>query len=201
MLTDLLGGQMQYSFDTMTAATPHVKQGKAIAIAQTRLKRARSHPERAHAGRVGLPRLRGHHLVRPGRPGGMPPAMVKRMNEDVNKVLAMPDVMEKLEAFRRRRRRRLAREVRRLHHTEYVKWAKVIKDANVVRARSSSPEPFFKGGAAPARQPLAGVKVLDISQVMAGPYACMLLGDLGADVIKIEPPGSATRRAAPWVSR
>jgi crotonobetainyl-CoA:carnitine CoA-transferase CaiB-like acyl-CoA transferase len=45
--------------------------------------------------------------------------------------------------------------------------------------------------------PLANLRVLDVSQIMAGPFCCMLLGDMGADVIKVEAPGTGdqTRRA------
>ncbi|HEY0296164.1 MAG TPA: CoA transferase [Bordetella sp.] len=45
--------------------------------------------------------------------------------------------------------------------------------------------------------PLSGVKVLDLSAYIAGPYGCTLLGDLGADVIKVEPPEGDNLRKYP----
>ena len=50
---------------------------------------------------------------------------------------------------------------------------------------------------------LEGVKVLDLTQIMAGPYCTMMLADMGADVVKVEKPngGDDTRRMGPAVHR
>ncbi|MGE0311438.1 MAG: CaiB/BaiF CoA transferase family protein [Lautropia sp.] len=50
---------------------------------------------------------------------------------------------------------------------------------------------------APQQGPLAGVKVLDLSAYIAGPYGCTLLADQGADVVKVESPGGDNLRHYP----
>ncbi len=59
-----------------------------------------------------------------------------------------------------------------------------------------------KGSAAPGAGALEGLRVVDLSRFIAGPYCAMLLGDMGADVVKVEPPGRGenSRAFGPFVA-
>ena len=130
-LVDLIGGQVNYCFETMTSATPHIKSGKAIAIAQTRLKRAKGHPNvptMDESGFKGFEATVWYGLMGPAK---MPPAMVARMNEDINKVLAMPDVQEKMEQYGAEDGGGSTEKFASFIKAEQVKWAQVAADAKV----------------------------------------------------------------------
>ncbi len=130
-ITDLIGGQVNYCFETMTSATPHVKSGKAIAIAQTRLKRAKGHPTvptMDESGFKGFEATVWYGLMGPGK---MPQAMAQRMNEDVNKVLAMPDMQAKLEQFGAEDAGGSIQKFADFIKAEQTKWAAVAKAAGV----------------------------------------------------------------------
>jgi tripartite-type tricarboxylate transporter receptor subunit TctC len=131
LLTDLMGGQIQYSFETMTAATPHVKGGKVIAIAQTRTRRAKGHPNvptMQDEGFEGFEATTWYGLAGPGK---LPTAIAQKVNEDVNTVLAMPDVQERLDTYGAEDAGGTRDKFAAFIHSEIVKWAKVVKDANV----------------------------------------------------------------------
>jgi tripartite-type tricarboxylate transporter receptor subunit TctC len=130
-LADIMGNQIQYCFETMTAATPHVKSGKVQAVAQTRLKRAKGHPgvpTMQEQGFAGFEATTWYGLVGPGK---LPPAIADRINRDVNTVLAMPDVQEKLDNYGAEDGGGSRDKFRQFIDTEIVKWAKVVKDGNV----------------------------------------------------------------------
>ncbi|MFM2238910.1 MAG: hypothetical protein RJA69_284 [Pseudomonadota bacterium] len=130
-LTDLIGGQVNYCFETMTSATPHIKSGKAIALAQTRLKRAKGFPgvpTMAESGFAGFEATVWYGLMAPAR---VPAGMTQRMNEDVNKVLAMPDVQEKMDQYGAEDGGGSIEKFAGFIKNEQQKWAQVAKAANV----------------------------------------------------------------------
>ena len=131
LLTDLVGGQIQYSFETMTAATPHVKSGRAIAVAQTRSKRVKAYPDVPTMQEQGFAGFETFNWYGISGPGKLPAPIAARMNKDINTVLAMADVRKKFDAFGVEDGGGSPDKFAELVHSEIAKWAKVAKEANV----------------------------------------------------------------------
>jgi tripartite-type tricarboxylate transporter receptor subunit TctC len=131
LLTDLMGGQIQYCFETMTAATPHVKSGKVIAIAQTRGKRAKGHPNVPTMQEQGFDGFEATTWYGLAGPGKLSLSIADKINRDVNTVLAMADVQEKLDTYGAEDGGGSREKFAQFIASEQVKWARVVKEGNV----------------------------------------------------------------------
>jgi len=131
MLTDLIGGQVNYSFDTMPSAGPHIQNGKLIALAQTGKVRSKAYPNVPTMEEAGYPGYDVGFWYGLAGPKKLPAAMVQQMNADVGKVLAMPDVVDKFERAGTGDGGGSVQKFAQMIEVDAKKWAKVIKEANV----------------------------------------------------------------------
>ena len=131
LLADLIGGQIQYSFETMTAATPHVKSGRAIAIAQTRARRVKAYPDVPTMQEQGFADFETFNWYGISGPGKLPAPIAQKMNKDIQSVLALPEVREKFDTFGVEDGGGSTARFAELLHAEIAKWAKVAKEAKV----------------------------------------------------------------------
>jgi tripartite-type tricarboxylate transporter receptor subunit TctC len=132
LMNDLLGGHVQYCFEGMTTATPLVQSGKVIALAQTLQQRSKSHPTVPTVAEQGYPGFEASIWFGMVGPGKMPDAMVQRMNRDIDQVLAMADVQEKLAQVGAEDGGGSVQRFADFMVQEQRKYAKTIKDAKII---------------------------------------------------------------------
>lgn len=131
MQTDLIGGQIDFSFDTMTAATAQVKARKMNAIAQTRVSRAKGFPEVTTMDEQGFKGFDASSWYGLVGPKDMHKDLARRINADVNKVLAMPDVVARFDSFGVEDGGGSVEKFAAFMATEYKKWGEVVRLAKV----------------------------------------------------------------------
>ena len=129
-MTDLIGGQVQLMFDTTAASIPHIKGGKVRALAVTTATRSALLPELPTVGDF----VPGYEASGPfglGAPKDTPPAIIDKLNREINAVLADPKVKARLAELGSEPLTGSPAEIGKMLAGETEKWAKVIKAANI----------------------------------------------------------------------
>ncbi len=93
-LTDLMGGQVQVMFETSVAALPFVKQGRLKALAVSSAERVAAAPDIPTVAEQGLPGFSGVPWICFMAAAGTPPAIVAKLNTEINRILQTPAMRE-----------------------------------------------------------------------------------------------------------
>ena len=130
-VTDLLGGQVHLMFDNVPNVLPHVKAGKLTALGQTGVKRSAlisDIPTVAEAGVPGYEVTVWFGLV---APAGTPREVIQKLNAEMLRILAMPDVRERFLAQGVEPAGGTPEQFGEHIRAQMAKWAKVVADAGV----------------------------------------------------------------------
>lgn len=96
LTTDLLGGQVTMSFDTLTPVLPHIQAGKLTALAVTTGKRASALPNTPTLEEAGLEGFDIGTWFGVLAPAGTPANIVERLNQEINAILTAPEFQERM---------------------------------------------------------------------------------------------------------
>jgi tripartite-type tricarboxylate transporter receptor subunit TctC len=131
VLADVMAGQISVSFSNMPAYTPQIKAGRIRALAVSTTKRSPAAPEiptMAEAGVPGYVAVAWFGLLAPAK---TPREIVNKLSAETARILKMPDVNSRLSDLGAEPVGSTPAEFDAHIKSEIVKWAKVIKDANV----------------------------------------------------------------------
>jgi len=130
-MTDLLGGQVQVVFAIPSNVVGHVKSGKLRALAVTGEKRLAALPQVPTAIESGLKGFDGQNWYGILAPAGTPVPVVNKMSSEIAKILAQPDVSEKLQGQGMDPYYLNPEQFTGLMKSDLAKYTKVIRTANI----------------------------------------------------------------------
>ena len=126
-LTSVLSGETSMLFSPVTIAIPHTKSGKLRALGVTTAKRSKLVPDLPTIGESGLPGYEVTQWYGMQVPAGTPKDVIAKINGEVGKILAMPDIVEKLVLFGAEPAPSTPEFMTAYVKSEVEKWAKVVK--------------------------------------------------------------------------
>ena len=115
----------------MPSAITQIREGKLRALAVLSLKRAQALPDVPTATEAGIPGHEGDTLTGVMAPAGTPKEIVERLHAEIRKHVALAEVRERLEALGFTPVANRPEEFGERIRTETLRWAKVIRDANI----------------------------------------------------------------------
>jgi tripartite-type tricarboxylate transporter receptor subunit TctC len=130
-VTDTLGGQVQLLFVTLPAAMQYVKAGRLKALAVTSDKRSLAAPDIPTIAESGVPDCVVNSWYGALAPAKTPPAIAAKLQAAFAKVLAMPEVKDKLFAQGAEAAPSTAADFERRIHDELKQWEYVIREAKI----------------------------------------------------------------------